>query len=175
MKFIDFIIKSSLLLAFIIILSGSFQAEAALTLEDCQKCHDQEYQQITSRGLAHKKLTCFGCHENHRPMVANNIPKCHQCHGGTPHQEVHHPLARTDSDTALLHCKSCHPEAYQLLKNSTSKHHEFSCSFCHPEHRNIQKCSNCHGKPHAEGIHNMYPQCNTCHNIAHDLNSLPKR
>lgn len=171
---------------------GAAQVEAALTLEDCQKCHAHEYQQITLKGMGHKeKVTCLECHKGHRPQTANNIPGCRDCHEKPPHEnmidcaschkrkenckachQVHQPLARTDGGTALLHCKICHPGIPELLRSSTSKHRGLSCAFCHKEHRDIQRCRSCHGLPHPEGTHTMFPKCAECHNIAHDLNRM---
>jgi len=169
------------------------QAATVLTVEDCGKCHSQEYQQITSRGLSHKtKVTCLDCHEGHRPLSADNIPECSNCHGKRPHvamvdcsschgregnckacHQVHQPLARTDGKIAAAHCVSCHPRAYELLKANTTKHHDLSCGFCHGEHRKIPQCSDCHGLPHSAGTHKIF-RCNNCHSIAHDLVGLPK-
>ncbi len=173
----------------IFLVLGTVPVEAALTLVDCQKCHDREYQQIASEGTAHKEqVTCFDCHENHRPHVADNIPECKDCHGITPHQGMtdclschdrkenctachmaHQPLVWPGGEPALLHCKVCHSRESELLKTNVSKHHNLSCIFCHRKHRAIQSCSDCHGRPHPEGTHEMFPQCATCHNIAHDL------
>lgn len=168
---------------------GGAQAETALSVEDCQKCHYQETQQIALKGRSHKnKVTCLECHENHRPKVTNNIPECRNCHEDSPHEGIidcsschnrkkncmachmpHQPLVWADSETALLHCKTCHSRASELLKASSSKHNTLSCTYCHKEHRDIQKCSDCHGLPHPEGTHKMFSQCATCHNVAHDL------
>jgi len=197
MKIVMHFVNRFILPVLIFLAFGTAQVEAAptLTLEDCQKCHKPEYQQITSQGRSHKeKVTCFDCHENHRPRVANNIPECSDCHASAPHEalvdcstchkrkknckachQVHHPLARTDGKTALLHCKVCHPSEDKLLKASTSKHHKLSCGFCHLKHRAIKDCSGCHGRPHGEGTHKMFPKCGICHNIAHNLNRMPKK
>lgn len=188
-------IKVFLIHALIFLTLGTAQAEAALTVEDCRKCHDREWQQISSQGMAHKeKVNCQDCHKSHRPLSANNIPACSDCHGDAPHgsmvdcstchqrketckacHQVHQPLARTDGETALQHCKVCHPSAYELLTASKSKHHDLSCAACHPKHREIRMCGDCHGQPHPQGTHKMFPQCVTCHNIAHDLNRMAKK
>lgn len=173
--------------------AATAHAETSLVLEDCGKCHIKEYQQITSKGMAHKEMvTCIECHENHRPMSENNIPECSDCHARFPHKYVvdcascherkenckachlvHQPLAQTDGKTALTHCMVCHPEVYELLKTNTTKHHELSCAFCHDEHRKIQNCSECHDLPHSEGTHKLF-KCLDCHGIAHDLSEMPK-
>jgi hypothetical protein len=170
------------------------QAATALTVEDCRKCHTHEYQQIASRGMAHKdKMTCLGCHESHRPRSAENIPACSGCHGRVPHEDMidcsscherkenctachqaHQPLARTNGKTALIHCMACHHGAYDLLNVNTTKHHDLSCAFCHTVHREIRDCSDCHGRPHPEGTHKMF-RCSDCHGIAHDLGEMPKK
>jgi hypothetical protein len=163
---------------------------AALTIEDCQKCHEPERQQIALKGMAHKeKVSCLDCHLNHRPQVADNIPECGNCHEISPHEGIadcaschkskqnckachmaHQPFVWPAGAAAALHCSVCHPEASELLKNSPTEHHNLSCTFCHSEHRNIQTCSGCHGLPHSAGTHKMFPQCVACHNVAHDLN-----
>lgn len=174
---------------------GATQVAAALTVADCQKCHDREWRQISSAGMAHKEqVNCLDCHKSHRPRSANNIPVCSDCHGDAPHKsmvdcstchpkivsckachQVHQPLARTDGETALQHCRVCHPNAYELLSVSKSKHHDLSCATCHPQHREIRMCTDCHGQPHPQGTHKRFPQCVTCHNVAHDLNKLSKK
>jgi hypothetical protein len=169
-------------------------AATALTVEDCGKCHTHEYQLITARGRAHKvKVTCLECHAGHRPLSADNIPECSDCHGRRPHAEmidcsschgqkencrachqVHQPLARTDGKTALAHCRVCHPRAFELLQATTTKHHDLSCGYCHREHRKIPQCSDCHGLPHSAGTHKIF-RCNNCHGIAHDLVGMPDK
>lgn len=185
----NYILDLAILPILIFLVLGTEQVEAALNLVDCQKCHVREYQQIALNGTAHKEqVSCFDCHENHRPQVANNIPECNECHGNAPHQGmadclschgkkvncsachmVHQPLVWSGGDTALQHCNVCHSRAVELLRVSVSKHRSLSCTFCHSKHRDIQRCSDCHGLPHPQGTHAMFPQCATCHNIAHDL------
>jgi len=190
----NYLINLFLLQGLIFLTLGATAVEAALSIEDCQKCHDRECQQIASKGMAHKEmLTCLECHESHRPKAINNIPECNNCHGDSPHESIidcsgchkrkknckachmaHQPFVWSDSKVALLHCKACHPRASQLLMASASQHHTLSCTFCHTEHREIQKCSDCHGQPHPEGTHQLFPQCATCHNVAHDLNPVTR-
>lgn len=173
--------------------SGLFPVEASLKEEDCKICHDLEYQKIIQKGADHRdKLTCFDCHPGHPPKIRNNIPDCTDCHDSSPHRkmadcsschpkknncsachDVHQPLAFTDKAIALRHCQVCHPQVYQKWKNTQSKHGKLKCSYCHLEHRMVQTCSDCHGKPHAEGTHNLFPECATCHHGAHSLN-MPK-
>ena len=173
----------------------AIRSEAALTLEDCQKCHKLEFQQITANGMGHlSQVTCIDCHASHRPRVANNVPACQNCHEKKPHEKMtdcsrchpgndkcipchnpHQPLARTDGDTAVNHCQVCHPEAVKLMAASSSKHRDLACGFCHTLHRKIQGCRICHGTPHPEGTRKMFPQCALCHGSAHNLNPMQRR
>jgi len=184
----------SLLQVLVFTVPETAQAATALTVGDCGKCHTREYQLIAARGMAHKEqVTCLDCHGGHRPMSADNIPECGDCHGSRPHEDmidcsscherkencrachqVHQPLARTDGKTALAHCVACHPEASALLKANSTKHHDLSCGFCHSAHRRIPNCSDCHGLPHSEGTHQLF-RCNDCHGIAHDLVGMPRK
>ena len=187
-----YILNLAILPILIVLVLGTGSADAALSIGDCLKCHEREWQQVALKGRAHKEqVSCLDCHENHRPRVANNIPKCSGCHGAAPHKGmtdcsschekkerctachmVHQPLVWSSGDTASLHCKVCHPEAVELLAASISKHHSLGCTFCHAEHRGIKQCNDCHGKPHPVGTHKMFPQCGICHNVAHDLSPI---
>lgn len=231
---------------------------ATLTAADCDKCHDKEPAQIAAKGAKHKtEINCQSCHENHRPKVANNIPKCSNCHGGKPHYEVqgcqgchnpHSPLditlkgemkdvcltchkgpaeamkaspskhaakacnfchaekhgvippcvqchkphsnTMTQADCGTCHkahqplavaygpktastlCAACHKDAFDLLAASKTKHQKVACVECHAnKHKTIPQCSDCHGLPHAPGMHQKFPKCGECHKIAHDLNN----
>lgn len=242
-----------------IFFSNNAIAESGLTIKDCKKCHEEEPREIKAAGAAHEsKINCLDCHTGHRPMSANNIPACSQCHEGTehysldnctrchnPHQplnvvlegelkaeclschteqnaqlvanpsmhsevscnfchadrhkyipactECHEPhsaeMKQTDcmvchaahqptvleypDTTPNLLCASCHDTAYTQLLATTTKHKDVSCVACHAnKHKTVPQCSDCHGTPHAAGIHAKFPECGSCHNTAHDLDNL---
>ena len=61
-----------------------------------------------------------------------------------------------------------------MLSASDTKHKPLTCAFCHQEkHRMVPKCQDCHGSPHPEGFTVRFPNCGSCHKIAHDLNNWP--
>jgi predicted CXXCH cytochrome family protein len=99
-------------------------------------------------------------------MTQADCSTCHQ-----PHQ----PLTLTyGPQTASNLCASCHETAFNLLMASQAKHREVACVTCHQQkHKTVPQCSDCHGRPHAEGMHQKFPNCGDCHNIAHDLNNWP--
>jgi predicted CXXCH cytochrome family protein len=235
---------------------------AMLSVADCVKCHDQQPAEIAANGASHKtEIDCQGCHEDHRPKVAENIPECSNCHEGSAHYEVegclkchnpHEPLnvkldgeikavcvtchdgpskqmtaspskhatfacnfchadthgvipecvechsphseSMTQANCATCHqahkpleltytpqtaselCASCHDTAYSTLKASPAKHSQIACVTCHAnKHQTVPQCSDCHGLPHAEGMHTKFPKCGECHNVAHDLNNWPAK
>jgi hypothetical protein len=37
------------------------------------------------------------------------------------------------------------------------------------------ECTDCHGLPHADSMHQRFPKCGECHNVAHDLNNWPAK
>jgi hypothetical protein len=75
------------------------------------------------------------------------------------------------AETANAHCAACHQTANQLLMASPYKHKDVACVTCHTErHKMVPACTDCHGTPHAGGIHEKFPNCGDCHSIAHDLN-----
>ncbi len=238
---------------------SAFAAEPlrVLTNDDCAKCHTAETRTVEQMGMAHKTaVSCMECHEGHRPMRAENIPTCNQCHAGEPHFEIgncsschdpHMPLEitlqgelkdvcvschsavgssltsfpsmhaevscnychaerhgfipdcgqchaphsadMTQNDCLICHdahtptvlsyrgtapsnlCGSCHGEVNRQLAANASQHRDVSCVECHPQrHGLVPLCSDCHGMPHAKGMHERFPRCGDCHGIAHDLN-----
>lgn len=145
--------------------------QAVLTSDDCVKCHQQQPAEIEANGAAHKTaINCQDCHTGHRPMVANNIPECSNCHSGTSHYEVadcmschnpHQPL-----DVKLVGeikdvCETCHAGPGQQMAASPSMHADFACNFCHADtHGNIPDCVACHS-PHSDQM--TQQDCGTCH------------
>ncbi|MBN1956901.1 MAG: cytochrome C [Desulfuromonadales bacterium] len=247
---------------FVLIFSATgVLAAPELSIKDCGKCHEVQPAEIEAAGAAHKdQINCLDCHTGHRPMSANNIPACAQCHEGTEHyalpscmnchnphqplavvlegelkaecltchteqnaQLVANPSAHTEvscnfchaekhgvvpactechephsadmgqKDCAVCHaaheptvleypattqnilCAACHETAYAELLATTTKHRNVGCVECHAnKHKTVPACADCHGMPHAAGMHAKFPNCGDCHNTAHDLNNLSK-
>jgi predicted CXXCH cytochrome family protein len=146
-------------------------AKVELTAADCIKCHMKEPGEIAAKGASHKtKIDCRDCHTGHRPMVANNIPECSNCHSGTAHYQVqgckscHNPHAPLDivfKGEIKEVCLTCHAEQGKELVASPSKHAEVACNFCHADkHGNIPACTDCH-QPHSDKM--TQADCKTCH------------
>jgi predicted CXXCH cytochrome family protein len=149
----------------------SADAPPTLTSADCVKCHQKETAAIAANGKAHKtELTCQSCHESHRPMSANNIPACSNCHSGEAHFEVkgctkchnpHSPLDITLQGELKDICLTCHGAEGKELKENPSKHTEFACNFCHADkHGVIPACTDCH-ESHSDQI--TQSDCKSCH------------
>ncbi len=154
-------------------LSGELKAE-------CLTCHSEQNAQMDANPSRHSEFSCNFCHaEKH-----GEIPACTTCHD--PHSTemtqtdcatchaAHAPtvLAYPESTRSSL-CAACHSEAYDLLMATKTKHHSLSCVECHQDkHQTTPLCSDCHGTPHAPGIHAKFPLCGNCHNTAHDLDNL---
>jgi hypothetical protein len=83
------------------------------------------------------------------------------------------PLAlnyRAETPSPL--CAACHNGIANQLSANDTKHRDVSCATCHQAtHGMIPQCSDCHGTPHAKGMHEKFPKCGDCHGIAHDLNN----
>ncbi|WP_305042650.1 hypothetical protein [Geoalkalibacter sp.] len=155
-------------------LSGDLKAE-------CITCHAPIGQQLTANPSAHNDVACNFCHADTHGM----IPECVLCH--KPHSQemtqkdcaschqAHKPLLVTyDDKMPSIHCAACHGTAYTQLTANQSKHQSLACVYCHQDkHKMVPLCSDCHGTPHAAGIHQRFPSCGECHNIAHDLNNWP--
>lgn len=126
------------------------------TDEDCSSCHSDNHGRIPD---------CSECHESHSPAVALNNPACMSCH------PVHTPLVIAypqDQDNTV--CAGCHGDVYDELQANPTKHTPLSCAKCHPAHAELMACSECHSaSPHNPSIHQKFPECGSCHNIAHDL------
>jgi hypothetical protein len=76
------------------------------------------------------------------------------------------------AETPSVHCSACHETAFNQLRASETLHGKMECVSCHGEkHKYIPACADCHGLPHAEGMHQKFPGCGDCHNVAHDLNN----
>jgi len=54
--------------------TAAAQTKAALSNEDCLKCHDVPPADIATAGGKHKDVGCTGCHAGHPPKVKKPIP-----------------------------------------------------------------------------------------------------
>ena len=145
----------------------------------CLTCHAGPGQEMASSPSKHETFACNFCHAEKHGV----IPACTECH--SPHSEsmtaqncatchqAHKPLELTYPDnTASALCASCHNTAYSMLTASKAKHSQVACVTCHADkHKTVPQCADCHGEPHASGIHARFPKCGECHSIAHDLNN----
>jgi predicted CXXCH cytochrome family protein len=154
-------------------LTGELKAE-------CLTCHTQQGTEMITNPSMHAEVSCNYCHAD----THGYTPDCTSCH--QPHS-----VTMTNSDCAVCHaaheptvlaypattsdmlCASCHTAALNELRSSPSKHRDISCATCHSDnHPATADCSDCHGQPHASGIHARFPKCMDCHNTAHDLDNL---
>ena len=145
--------------------------ENILTAADCNKCHIEQPAEIQAAGAAHKTaIDCTACHQSHRPMVAENIPACSDCHSGSSHYEVpecmschdpHQPLDLNLEGELKAVCESCHAGPSEQMAASPSVHAEVACNFCHADtHGYIPDCTDCHS-PHSETM--AEADCAICH------------
>ncbi len=145
-----------------------------LSLEDCQKCHDEVIADVSARGAKHStEVTCFDCHIEHPPSGTEILPECSMCHA--PEEETHyqvddclschnphHPLEIDFTKTAVIKpiCITCHSGEGTQLADYPSNHSALDCKECHLEHRQFLTCLECHD-PHTEQM--SYQDCLTCH------------
>ncbi len=144
----------------------------------CLTCHDSQNAQLEANPSKHTALACNFCHADRHGV----IPPCVTCH--EPHSaemtqadcatchQAHMPAVVTyGPETPNIKCAACHETAYNLLVATPFKHKDVACVECHADkHKTVPQCTDCHGVPHAEGIHRKFPTCGACHSIAHDLN-----
>jgi hypothetical protein len=147
----------------------------------CAICHKKESLQIKNNVSKHTTEVscidchadkhgfipeCNACHESHSPDVDLNTNACMGCH------PVHMPNKITYGvETLSTICAGCHQEAYDLLQKNHTKHSDLACAKCHPAHKEIPKCSVCHGQPHSKAMMHDTRKCGDCHGIAHNLPS----
>ncbi len=145
----------------------------------CLTCHESQGRELTQHASAHTDVSCNFCHADQHGV----IPDCVSCH--SPHSsamtqadcatchQAHMPLALSyGPQTSSIHCAACHDAAHTQLLANQSKHRDLSCVACHESrHKFVPLCTDCHGTPHAPGMHQKFPQCGDCHSIAHDLNN----
>ena len=143
----------------------------------CLTCHPNEGDELKKHPSIHTDMACTECHAT----THKKIPSCMECH--EKHTEdmnfeacvschpVHMPLVVTYSaDTPSHYCGACHNEALSLLEANTTKHHDLACVFCHKDkHKVVPPCFACHSKPHSDSMLRKFPECSSCHSIAHDL------
>jgi len=145
-------------------------SKAALSNEDCVKCHAGPPADIASAGGKHKNVACSDCHVGHPPAVKKPIPQCSQCHTGKPHYELkgclschknpHTPLKITFGGNVTDPCLTCHTQQIAQLRDNKSKHTALYCSTCHSVHGKVPQCTQCH-KPHAADM--GAGECKKCH------------
>lgn len=147
----------------------------------CVSCHAGPAKEMAANPSKHETFACNFCHADTHGM----IPSCTDCHD--PHSasmtadncaachQAHQPMLLTyAANTASPLCGSCHETAFSQLTASKSKHNQVACVACHADkHKTVPQCSDCHGQPHATGIHDRFPKCGECHSTAHDLNNWP--
>lgn len=149
----------------------------------CVSCHADPNKQMIASPSKHASFACNFCHADKH----GTIPPCVDCHA--PHSETmtqascstchqaHKPLELTyPPDTASQLCAACHDTAFATLSASQAKHSQISCATCHTtQHKTVPLCTDCHGLPHAQPMHERFPKCSECHNTAHDLNNWPAK
>ncbi len=77
---------------------------AEISSASCGACHGDVLTQITENPAKHSTLSCATCHQDKHKA----IPKCQDCHGGTPHPPKMHEKFPV--------CGSCHGIAHDLNK-----------------------------------------------------------
>lgn len=146
----------------------------------CFECHGTVRDQLVKYPSKHTKVACMTCHTSH-----GFKPSCFTCH--KPHTEgqalstcipchpVHQPRQISyGKDVPSRTCGACHTKIFNSLTKNTSKHRTVACVTCHKDrHRYVPQCSDCHGKPHKQVIHDKFPRCLTCHIDVHDLPVMP--
>ena len=156
-----------------VVLEGELKAE-------CLSCHTEQNAQLVANPSMHTEVSCNFCHAD----THGNIPDCTECH--EPHSAemvqndcatchaAHQPtVLEYPETTPNVLCASCHDTAYGQLLATNTKHKAVGCVECHADkHKTVPQCSDCHGTPHAAGIHAKFPECGSCHNTAHDLDNL---
>jgi len=152
----------------------------------CVSCHAGPNKQMVASPSKHATFACNFCHAD----THGNIPACVDCH--EPHEphsatmtqdncatchQAHQPLELTyPATTGSQLCAACHDTVFGMLTVSKAKHSQIACVTCHTDkHKTVPACTDCHGLPHAESMHQRFPKCGECHNIAHDLNNWPAK
>jgi predicted CXXCH cytochrome family protein len=143
----------------------------------CLSCHSGQGKELQGLPSKHTELSCNTCHEGkhraetlcascHAPHApAQTQADCRLCH------QPHMPTALNyGSSIPSQHCVACHDQAGDKLAATPTRHRSVACATCHPQkHGTIAACSDCHGTPHAKGMHERFPRCGDCHGPAHDM------
>ncbi len=183
--------KSSLLLALIFLITGSFTEMAAkpqVSNEDCLSCHSDNELTMEKNGKqisifvdngkfsasTHAKLNCTSCHTGFNPEELphkeNITPvNCLTCHKNAAVKHLFHPQmlrANGTNGTKDVNCKGCHG-THEIRKVK-------SPLFAFYGPKKINACGNCHPDKtgeynesiHAKGYVNNVkgaPECFKCH------------
>lgn len=145
----------------------------------CLTCHQTQGEEMEAGPSMHAELACNECHAEKHGATPTCL-ECHDSHSDAITQEdcrtchqAHQPLAlEYGSGVPSVQCAACHAEPFEQLAANATKHHELDCVQCHAKkHKTIAQCTDCHGTPHAPGMHQKFPRCGDCHNTAHQLNN----
>lgn len=145
----------------------------------CLTCHRPPGQEMQASPSAHAEFACNECHAEKHGVIPTCLD-CHDSHSETMTQgscrachQAHKPTdLEYGSDVPNVQCGACHVDALAQLTASVSKHGPLACVLCHADrHRTLAVCTDCHGEPHAPGMHARFPHCGDCHNTAHNLNN----
>lgn len=150
--------------------------------DPCLTCHKDQIKQLKEFPSKHTQKACSFCHDKHgkkpectqchKPHAATMTAKdCNKCHKAHQPKNVTYPATIVNAE-----CGSCHKKPAQLLAATSSRHVKVSCVQCHKDkHKMVPKCAECHQVKHPAGILAKFPNCLTCHNHPHDLNSFTTR
>jgi predicted CXXCH cytochrome family protein len=143
----------------------------------CLSCHALQGEELQGRPSLHSELSCTTCHAG-RHRAETSCGSCHAPHAPTMAEadcrlchQAHMPTALNyGAAIPSQHCVACHQDAGGKLAATPTRHRDVSCATCHPQqHGAIAACADCHGTPHAKGMHERFPNCGDCHGPAHDL------
>lgn len=147
----------------------------------CVSCHSGPQKQMVASPSKHATFACNFCHADTHGTIPNCVD-CHEPHSASMTQDncatchqAHKPLDLSyPASTASQLCAACHDSANAILMASPAKHSQIACVTCHAnKHMTVPLCTDCHGLPHAQAMHDRFPKCGECHNVAHDLNNWP--
>ncbi len=147
----------------------------------CVSCHAGPNKEMVASPSMHATFACNFCHAD----THGNIPECIDCH--EPHSEsmtqancatchqAHQPLELTYPATAdhsfVPHVMIRSLRLFLPARPNTAR------SLAQPVTRpSIKLClsvTNATVMPHAASMHERFPKCGECHNVAHDLNNWP--
>ena len=172
-----YILPVCLVLALGMFTSAAAVDMAALSNDDCVKCHLEAVKDVDAHGAAHGAMGCQDCHLEHPPMGTNVIPACSLCHSpdDSDHYKLdncagchypHHPLDIDFSAQSNVKpaCLSCHPSQGQEMEAHPSMHAQLDCNACHSGHGlgegQYMNCLDCHSG-HSDTM--VVADCTKCH------------